>query len=314
MNLKVRFNKVANWGKQNSPDILLVTGLVEGAVGVFLACRATLKAKKIMDESLEEKVISNDDGTCVITVPARKKMAKAIDICRIYLAPAALLAASGTSICAGHGILKTRYTGALTAYTSLTAAFMEYRGRVRDEIGAEKEEELYYGTEKDVVSMKVEQEDGSTKTVRKKFDIRKKNGLSPYAQKFDPIKACGTAVPYYVDSFIQREESFLDDQLKAYGHLYLNEARRQFYLEEDDAGQLVGWLFDPHKVKDGDRDNYVKVIKKEILVKDENDQWVSEIWIDFNVDGVIFGKMSKEEYKGVNEIGDQGLKFSNKED
>ena len=94
MNLKVRFNKVANWGKQNSPDILLVTGLVEGAVGVFLACRATLKAKKIMDESLEEKVISNDDGTCVITVPARKKMAKAIDICRIYLAPAALLAAS----------------------------------------------------------------------------------------------------------------------------------------------------------------------------------------------------------------------------
>ena len=63
-----------------------------------------------------------------------------------------------------------------------------------------------------------------------------------------------------------------------------------------------------------DRDNYVKVIKKEILVKDENDQWVSEIWIDFNVDGVIFGKMSKEEYKGVNEIGDQGLKFSNKED
>ena len=139
MNLKVRFNKLADWGKQNSPDILLVTGLVEGAVGVFLACRATLKAKKIMDETLEDKVISNNDGTCVITVHPRKKLAKTIDICRIYLAPAALLVASGTSICAGHGILKTRYTGALTAYSALTASFMGYRERVRVEIGSEKE-------------------------------------------------------------------------------------------------------------------------------------------------------------------------------
>ena len=313
MNLKARFNRVADWGKQNSPDILLVTGLVEGAVGVFLACRATLKAKKIMDEPSEDKVYNNNDGTYVVTVPARKKLAKAIDICRVYAVPAALLTASGASICAGHGILKTRYTGALTAYSALTASFIEYRERVRSEVGAEKEEELYYGTEKETISVKIEQEDGSTKTVRKKFDIRKENGLSPYAQKFDPMKACGTTVPYYVDSFIQREESYLDDQLKADGHLYLNPARRRFYLEEDDAGQLVGWIFDPRKIKDGERDNYVKVIKKEIFVKDENDQWTSEIWIDFNVDGVIFGKMSKEEYKGINEIGDQGLKFSNKE-
>ena len=301
MAFKAKFNNFTEWGKLHSPEILLVTGLIEGAVGTVLACRATLKAKKKLEE---RKVEENTQ---------RKKFANAIDICRIYAIPASLLLVSGTSICAGHGILKNRHETLLTAYGALTTTFMEYRARVRDEIGAEKEEALYYGTEKEVISVKITQKDGKKKTVNKKFDVRKANGLSPYAQKFDPYVNGGSYDPIWVEAFITRVESLLDDQLKAFGHLYLNDARKELELDRDDVGQLVGWLYDPHKLKEGERNNYVKIIKKDIFVphEDGHDQ---EIWLDFNVDGVIFGKMAQNEYEaGLCEPGDQGLKFSNKE-
>jgi len=300
MNVNLNFDGFKNTVKKNSPEILLVSGIVEWAAGLFFACRGTVKATEIKRKYVETK---------------KEKIIKAIDICKEYVPAAICITAGTTSICASHGILKNRYTNLVGAYGALTATFMEYRDRVRDELGEEKEEELYYGTEKETVSVKITQEDGSQKTVRKKMDIRTRNGLSPYAQKFDPVYALDTDNPYYVDAFVQRVESNLNDMLRAFGHLYLNEARKQLYLDCDDVGQLVGWMFDPHKYKDGARDNKIKLILKKIIVKNPDGSNSIELWMDYNVDGVIFGKMSKKEYKaGISEVGDQGLEFSNKED
>ena len=300
MTLNLNFDGFKNSIKQNSPEILLASGIVEWAAGMIFACKGTLKAAEIKKKPAKTK---------------KEKLVKAIDICKEY-APAALCAAAGTtSVCASHGILKRRYTSVVTAYGALTASFMEYRSRVREVVGAEKEEELYYGTEKETISVKITQEDGTKKTVRKKMDIRKRNGLSPYAQKFDPKYALDTDNPFYVDAFIQRVESNLNDNLMAGSHVYLNDARKELYLDRDDIGQLVGWMYDPYKFKDGVRDNYIKIIKKDIFIPKEDGTHEKETWVDFNVDGVIFGKMSKAEYNGaVNEVGDQGLEFSNKED
>lgn len=304
MAIKAKLNNAVEWGKYRSPEILLVTGLIEGAVGVFLACRSTLKAKKILERSPKKETLN------------KEKLSKAIDIGLAYTPAAVLLTASGVSVCASHGIMKRRYTGLMAAYGTLTATFMEYRSRVRDEIGEEKEEALYYGTDKEVISVKIEQKDGKEKKVNKKFDVRKANGLSPYAGKFDPIMACETSNPYYIDSTLQRVETCANDQLMACGHLYLNDVRKELYLDRDDVGQLVGWLYDPHNYKEGARDNAVKIIKKEIFVKKDDGEYEKEIWLDFNVDGVIFGKMSQKEYRdtGICERGDQGLQFSNKEE
>ena len=302
MAFKARFSNAIEWGKMHSPEILLVTGLIEGAVGTVLACKTTIKAHDILEKHKAEEPKTQ-----------KEKLSTAIDICRVYAIPTTLHLVSGISICAGFGILKVENGKLLATCGTLTTTLMEYRSRVRDEIGAEKEEALYYGTEKEVISVKITQKDGKKKTVNKKFDVRKTNSLSPYAQKFDPYANGGSYDPYWVDSFIARVETVLDDQLKAYGHLYLNDARKELELERDDVGQLVGWLYDPHRFKDGERDNAVKIIKKDIFVEHEggHDQ---EIWLDFNVDGVIFGKMAQKEYEaGLCEPGDQGLEFSNKE-
>ena len=73
MAFKARFNNFTEWGKVHSPEILLVTGLIEGAVGTVLACRATLKAKKKLEE---RKVEENTQ---------RKKLATAIDMYHMRL-------------------------------------------------------------------------------------------------------------------------------------------------------------------------------------------------------------------------------------
>lgn len=297
MKLHLDFNGI----KSKTPEILLFSGIAEWAVGTFFACKGTLKAK----QDLDERKADTD----------KKKLAVAIDICKDYLPAALCIAAGTTSICASHGIMKNRYTNLVAAYGTLTASFMEYRSRVREEVGAEKEEELYYGTSKEMVSVKVTQKDGKERKVNKKVDVRTRNGLSPYAQKLDSKVAFGTDNPYYVDTFLQRIESNLNENLMAFGHVYLNEARKELGLDRDDVGQLVGWLYDPNKCKDGDRDNYICITKKNICVKEDDGDHVFETWVDFNVDGVIFGKMSKEEYNtSVKELGDQGLEFSNKED
>ena len=143
MNLKVSFNKAVRWGKQNSPDILLVTGLIEGAVGTVLACRATLKAKEILEEP---------------SIDTKPK--KAVKIAKTYSLSAALMAAAGLSICEGFDILKKSNKKALAACGAISASLMAYRERVREEVGKDKEEELYYGTKKETISVKIPQEDG----------------------------------------------------------------------------------------------------------------------------------------------------------
>ena len=302
MNFKLQFNNIGNGIKQHSPEILLVSGLIEGAVGTFLACRTTYFAKDLKKFKFSDK---------------KSKVAAYIDISKDYAPAAGCLIASGVSICASHGIMKHRYAGIVSAYGALTTSFLEYRNRVREEVGEKREEELYYGTEKESISVKVTQKDGKERKVNKKVDIRKKNGLSPYAQLFDPEECFGrdNDDPFYVDSMLVTIESTMNDKLKANGHVYLNDLRKELFLDKDDVGQIVGWLYDPYRVKDGDRDNQIRIIKKEIYVEQEDGTYKMELWLDFNVDGPIFGKMSKTEYNSyIQEVGDQGIEFSNKED
>lgn len=300
MNLKVQFNKFGAGIKAHSPEILLVSGLIEGVVGTILACRATYKAKDLKKYEFPDK---------------KSKVAAQIDICKGYAPAVGVMAAGIVSVCASHGIMRSRYAGVVSAYGALTTSFMEYRNRVREEVGEKREEELYYGTEKESISVKVTQKDGKERKVTKKLDVRRKNGLSQYAQKFDPKESLGDTDPIYVDSFLVTTENNANDMLKATGHLYLNDVRKNLYIDTDDVGQLVGWIYDPQECKDGNRDNQIRIIKKEIYIEQEDGTYIPEIWLDFNVDGVIFGKMSKKEYNTyIQEVGDQGLEFSNKEE
>lgn len=244
-------------------------------------------------------------------------MAYTIDTCKIYAPAAGFMVAGAVSICASHGIMRKRYAGLVASYAALTTSFMEYRGRVREEIGEKREEELYYGTEKESISVEITDKDGKKRKVNKKLDVQRRAGLSPYARKLDLNKVYGRDAtdPIYVDSMLVTTEQNLNDTLKTWGHLYLNSAYRAYSVEEDDAGQIVGWIYDPQRFKGGDGDNQIHVIKKVIRVPREDGGFEVETWLDFNVDGVIFGKMSRDEYNThIKEVGDQGIEFSNKED
>lgn len=319
MNFKLKLNRFGKGIKAHSPEILLVSGLIEGAVGTVFACKAAIKIHDANTlDKMENVMYRSEDGTLVADFTPDKKKAtvdKTIDICKAFAPAAGLMLASATSIVASHGIMRKRYAGLVVAYGTLTSSFMEYRARVREEVGEKREEELYYGTEKQSVPVKTTGKDGKEKTVSKKLDVRTREGLSPYASMFNAMYALDTEDPYYIDSHLVTVENQMNDLLKAEGHVYLNDIRKRLFMDTDDAGQLVGWMYDPQRFKDGNGDNQIRITKKIIRVPKPEGGFDPEIWLDFNVDGVIFGKMSKEEYNThIQEVGDQGIEFSNKED
>lgn len=307
MNFRIKLNSFGRGIKAHSPEILLVSGLVEGAVGTVLACRAT--RTRTMTPILVKEYRKKRSQ--------KEKIADAIDICKLYAPAAGFMVASATSICASHGIMRKRYAGLVAAYGTLTSSFLEYRERVKKEIGEKREEELFYGLEKESVPVVSIDKDGKERKVNKKLDVRRKNGLSPYSQLLDPEDALGRncSDPFYVDSTLVTTENWMNDRLRSEGHVYLNDIRKELGLATDDVGQLVGWIYDPQRVKDGNGDNQIRIIRKDIRVPREDGGFDLEIWLDFNVDGVIFGKMSQKEYNThIQEPGDQGIEFSNKEE
>lgn len=139
MRFKVQLNRFRTNFKLHTPEILLVSGMVEGAVGTVLACVAT---KKAFDNKPIDILGEKKEKTL------KEKVAYTIDTCKIYAPAAGFMVAGAVSICASHGIMRKRYAGLVSSYAALTTSFMEYRGRVKEEIGEKREEELYYGTEK----------------------------------------------------------------------------------------------------------------------------------------------------------------------
>lgn len=269
---------------KNSPHILFVGGATGIVVSTVLACRATLKLEKTLENIQEDingargDVIEDERPESAVRRDVAYSYAKgSLELVKLY-GPA--IAVGGVSMIAltGSHVQMTRRNTALTvAYTGLHQAYMEYRGRVRDELGEERERDLYHG----VCLAEVEDENGKKKTV-KQVDP---NGLSPYARFFDEASSEWTKDPEINRLFVQCQQNYFNQLLQARGHVFLNEVYDALGIDRSSAGSVVGWVIGE------EGDNYVSFG----LFKDENARfvngWERSILLDFNVDGVIYDKI-----------------------
>lgn len=143
---------------KNAPVLCLGAGLVTIAGGVVLACRATRKADTIIGEA--HNFISDAEGK--IGMPCsdgtvyseedyaedvkNEKIKRDVKVAKAYILAVCVIAAGMGLVCFGHGILAHRYATTVTALNGFLASTTAYRERVREEVGAEKESELYYGS------------------------------------------------------------------------------------------------------------------------------------------------------------------------
>lgn len=279
--------------QKNAPNLLFGAGIV-GVVGTaVLASKATLELEAVFDEhdeKLAQRATLIRENHPKYTADKQQKdlvlvhTKTAMKIAKLY-APAVIVGAGSIACLAGsHNMLIKRNASLTAAYVALDKGFKQYRARVVEEFGEEKDKEFRYGTEEVVVR------DDSGKIVATKKGFDSANGHSIYAKLFGPDNDNWNNQPEYNLIFLRAQQNYLNDRLRAKGHVFLNEVYDNLGLERTPAGQIVGWVWR----KDGDNggDNFIDFgVWSDDACERLSDFVVGReeaLLLDFNVDGPVF--------------------------
>ena len=160
---------------QKKPEIFLATGIVLIVGGGIHACKSTLKAHDILEKHAKEMEdirtiesgdeFSAEEKAMVPKLKTNQCIRTTAEFVKMY-APSVIV--TGLGICMiihSHGIMKERNTAAMAAASVANAALLEYRDRVKREVGDEVEQMIFDGGHKEKVKEKNEK--GKEKEVEK---------------------------------------------------------------------------------------------------------------------------------------------------
>jgi hypothetical protein len=310
MSIKTLANRATSaFGKKlltvqhHSPTVLVAAGVVGVGASVVLACRATLKLSETLAEGEEHlkkvEVTVKEDGDEKKT-SFNIRVQTAIKIARLYAPSAILLGASLGAIVGSNIILRRRNAAITAAYAIVHKGFEDYRGRVRAELGEEKDLEFRFGvTEREIVE---EGPDGPEVKIVRGLDQEaiQKEVLAgrTYARIFAPQHADGTEndnwsdLPHNNQYFVKMVLQHSRDALTRNGHLFLSDVYDMLGFPRTLASTQVGWVSKPQYDENGKQTNDTYV---DFGLWDQGmhagKEWVNghpkAFLLDFNVDGVI---------------------------
>lgn len=289
--------------KKNSPEILLGAGIV-GFVGtVVLACRATCRADEVL-EFHRRKIKDIEDAKEIADADPEGEMSYDVEIYRqdkairylkttgslakLYAPTVAVGALSLACILTSRNIMQKRYLGVVAAYNGLSAAFEEYRKRVRDEYGEGLDKHFRYGTTYE--ELPVYDENGK-KTKEKEQVENTDTGMvmqtDDSCRFFDSSNPNWDKNPTFSMMWLRGQQNILNDILHTRGHVFLNEVYDALGFPHTPQGAVLGWI-------DGEGDDCI-----DFGLYDQNKESVRRfvngvdnvIMLEFNHDGVIWDKI-----------------------
>lgn len=289
--------------KKYSPEILTAAGVIGTVGSTVLACKATLKVEDILDEAKKKSNLINAVHDGEIEVDAEytdkdyskdlivNRTQTAVKLIKLYGPAITLGALSITAILGGQHILRKRNVAVMAAYKLCEESFNNYRSRVKEELGEEKDRQFYYGMTEETVKDKVKSEDGKTKTVTKKVEKAPDHLYSQYARFFDEANINWDKSPEQNMYFLKMVQNQMNDKLKARGHVFLNEVYDALGFDRSEAGQLVGWVWNKDNTAMEAGDGYI-----DFGIFDGNNYakrafvngYERSILLDFNIDGMIY--------------------------
>lgn len=274
---------------QNSPEILFAAGVVGIGATVVLSSRATLKCQDVIEKHKENEQTAADvfaqqrddyDQNDFMKDRVYIWSRSAVAMAKLY-APAVIAGAVTIACFTGsHMILNRRNAGLAAAYATVEKAFEQYRKRVIDEFGEEKDREFRYN----IVEKESKNEEG--KKVKKKV-VDGEADPSMYARIFDESNRNWSKNPTENRVFLQLQQNWANDRLIVQGHVYLNDIYDSLGMPRTRAGSVVGWTLN----NDG-TDNFIDFG----CFEDDSDfshvNYVDGdpdkgILLDFNVNGVV---------------------------
>jgi hypothetical protein len=282
-------------GKKHSPTVLFAAGVAGVVTTVVLASKATLKMEDVLAEA-EKKRVEIGDAEALETDEYTNDDAKrdgavvrvqtALAIGKLY-APAFAVGVISIACLSGSHVILSRRNVALTAtLAGVDRMFKEYRARVVDELGAEKDQEFRYGTVEREIT--VETDDGPKKKTVKVVDKKQ----DPYTFLFDGTTTQNwQKIPAYNQMFLNAQQDFANQLLMARGHVFLNDILDALGLDRTPAGAITGWIKGAHETKEGDGYIDFGILRDLYKGKQFIDGNENSIWLEFNVDGPIYDKI-----------------------
>ena len=305
--------------KAAAPEILVVGGVI-GVIGAtVMACRATLKAEEIIDDTKEKldkigqayeeynpDVIDPECDKEPYTLEDKKRetaityVQAGVGFARTYGPAIALGAASVFCIFKSHGIMKSRNLALAAAYGVLDRGFKKYRERVKDELGDRVDHHFMYGSEDVTIEEKItDEETGKTKKEKHKALAIPSTDYEMYNRWFDRSSKQWEPELEYNLTFLKKAQEYFTLRLQSRGYVFLNEVYEYLGFPCTWEGQCVGWIkgygddYVSFRFEDSafagleDRGTYYVVRK----LPDGESVRNADVFLDFNVYGPILELM-----------------------
>lgn len=277
-----------------SPQIMFAGGIVGVVTTAVLTARSTLKLSNVFDKSYDlrehaDSLLENEDKPEYDEKAHAKdltaiKVRTALDIAKLYALPFAVGTISIAALTGSHVTLNRRNTSLMAAYAALDEAFDRYRERVRKELGEDQDRNFRHGVER--TEEIVKGKGGTDKLVvheRVPPDMP-----SLYARFFDELCPNFKRNAEINMIFLRAQQAYMNDLLKARGHVFLNEVYDALGIPRTGAGAIVGWVY-------GNGDDFIDFgifdDKTNDRVRDFVNGREDAILLDFNVDGVVYDKI-----------------------
>lgn len=306
-------NKIGFKLQKKSPEILVIAGVVGVVVSAVMACKATTKAGEIVKATNDTLAEIHDAAKDGVTKAGKeytdedKKKDLAITYthagmmyAKLYGPAVVTGAASIACILTSHRMLKKRSIALAAAYTTLDKTFKDYRGRVVERFGEQVEKELRYNIKAQEVKTTVVDEDGKKKMVKEMKNVAPvgwdPSNHSPYARFFDETHPSWMKDPEQSRFWLKALQAQANDQLKARGHLFLNEVYDMLLFPLTDYGQAVGWIYD---IKNPKGDNFVDFGIFDVRREKDSEfggDYIEGFILDFNTVGDITGDLATHQY------------------
>lgn len=318
--------------KKNSPAIFTIGGIV-GLVGAgVMACVATKRIEKSENKKkykdlkkrskeIEETIDNNTRELEVNGSNFSKEMKEELEkvikeqeielkrlnietkvkyytyVTLSYLPSIILGGISILAILQGQKILKNRNAMLGSAYIALDESYKKFIEKTKATIGEDKFDEIMHDVKTELKQTITKDENG--KKVKNEVKTKKLglDNISPYAKYFNSDSSYFQKDMNYNLLFLKKQEQYANELLRAEGYVFLNTVYEMLDLPKTAAGQQVGWMISNKEDHPGD--NYIDF---GIYTNNRNEDFINcksdYALLDFNVDGVIFDKITYKNLKG----------------
>lgn len=278
-NAKRNLMKVGVKVAKRKPEIMLGFGLASIVTGAVYIGTSSVKAVHILDErkelltKIEEAKHVSDEALDDATAPElySDKDAKAdlvtvnvqtgVKLCKLYLPAAGLILGGVGLILGSHREMSNRYKSLLAAYNTVDKSYKLLKEKMRSTALQQTEDGVEPAAE-------LEEE------------------AFAYSVVFDANNPNWRADSDYNYLYIQNAERYFNDLLKSRGHVFLNEVYDALGFPHTKEGAIVGWVYDTGVDHTTHNCVTLNMYDEEWFMGCESSY--NSIFIDFNVDGVIY--------------------------